>query len=81
MEKKPIWLLWTLHENGLVTLRMIATSRSHAEERRRDMEFMEHREGSGVVRAWVEKSITNHLFAEGEFERMTYGRAIKSPLS
>jgi len=75
MEKKPIWLVWTLHESGLLSLRLIATTQGYANERRRRLQHTE-----GVIRAWVEKTLTNHLFAEGEFERMIYGQQMKDPV-
>lgn len=74
-EKKPIWLVWTLHETGLVTLRVIATTQAYANRRRVLLKV-----SVGVVRAWVEKTITNHLFAEGEFERRVYDQEIRVPL-
>ena len=74
-KKNPIWLVWTQHENGLVTLRMIATTHSYANTRRRFL-----KDDRGVIRAWVEKTITNHLFAEGEFEQDAYAQRITTPI-
>ena len=74
-EKKPIWLVWTQHQSGLVTLRLIATTQSYANERRK---LLQHDEG--VIRAWVGKTITNHLFAEGFFEQGSYDQVITAPI-
>ena len=75
MEKKPIWLVWTQHESGLVTLRLIATTQFYANEVRKVLRYNE-----GVIRCWVGKTITNHLFAEGFFEMGSYAQEIKAPI-
>ena len=62
--KPTIWMLWVMSTSGLVSLRSICTSKSRA---------MAYRDGARhnerVIRAWLERRIANHLYAEMELEK------------
>lgn len=65
-ERGPIWLVLALHTSGLVSIRAICTKQWIAGVYRKGISHHE-----GVIKVWVEKTICNHLFAAGEFERST----------
>ena len=65
-ERAPIWLVLALHTSGLMSIRAICTKQWIAGVYRKGIVHHED-----VIKAWVEKTICNHLFAAGEFERST----------
>lgn len=80
-ERTFVWLLFSQHTDGLVSLRAICTTESEAERRRKALQtgWETFEIGNEVVRAWVEKAETNHLVMEGMFEVSTYGGKIHWP--
>ena len=65
--RKPAWLIWSQDERGLVSLRGIYTEQWIVDLYRKAIG--NHK---GIVRVWVEKTITNHLFGEMSFEADRY---------
>lgn len=65
-ERGPIWLVLSLSTSGLVSIRAICTKQWIADIYRKGIAH--HHD---IIRTWVEKTICNHLFAAGEFERST----------
>ena len=63
-----IWLVWTMNNVGIVSLRGIFTEQRFANEYRRRLIYDDR-----LVRVWVEKTITNHLYGEACFEAAAYG--------
>lgn len=59
-EKWPVWLVWSLHENGSISLRAVTTSKEKANIYRKITL------PAGFVRAWVEPSETNHLYGHND---------------
>jgi len=53
----PIWLVWTLADNGNVTLRAITFRQSRANN------YRKYALRDGAIRAYIEKSTANHLYA------------------
>lgn len=62
--KPPIWLLWILSTRGITSLRAICTSQARANAYRKGARLRDD-----VIRVWVEKTIADHLFGEGELEK------------
>ena len=65
-KRLPIWLIWSLNYRGLVSLRAICASQSKANQYRKYVSGL----GDGnIIRTWIEKTICNYLFGEGEHEK------------
>lgn len=74
-ERTYVWLLFSQHADGLVSVRAICTTESEAELRRDTLlRSADFEVGMEVVQAWVEKAETDHLLMEGMFELSIYGR-------
>ena len=65
-ERVPIWLVLSLSTSGLVSIRAICTKQWIADIYRKGVS-----QHDDVIRTWIEKTICNHLFMSGEFERST----------
>lgn len=58
-----IWLVWSMSETGIVSLRGIFTEQRFANVYRKYL-----KDSPQLVRVWIEKTITNHLYGESFFE-------------
>lgn len=65
--RRDIWLLWTLSERGVVSLRGIFSKQHYANAYRKAVKYH-----PGIVKVWIEKTISNHLYGEASFE-IAYG--------
>lgn len=67
-DRGPIWLVWSMSDIGIVSLRAICTKQHYANVYRKAI--LHHPE---IIRVWIEKTITNHLYGESSFEEAIYG--------
>lgn len=65
-DKPPIWLIWSVSTAGLTNLRAICTTAYMAKQYRK---YVDQCGGKKLVRVWIEKTVANHLFMEGEIEQ------------
>ncbi len=72
----PVWLVWSLHQNGNQVLNAICLSNRRANTYRK---ALQNEERSTRVRVWIEPREANHLFAsmfemlsDGEIHRLAH---------
>lgn len=61
--RKTIWLVWSVDVNNIVSLRAICTKQTFANVYRK---YLIHDER--LMKVWIEKTITNHLYGNAAFE-------------
>jgi len=79
--RSDIWLLWTQNVSGTVSLRGIFTEQRFANAYRKVIkDHTDDFEDGRIIRVWIEKTITNHLYGESLFEKGAYGQVVKFPV-
>ena len=87
-QKIYVWLLFTQHVDGMISLRAICAEEEYAEIRcevlageiEAGWKYLYELEHNPVVRAWVEKAETDHLLCPGMFEESIYGKRISAEI-